>query len=89
MCIRDRGVGVAQGDGLEVALLHPQHGDVVLLLAAHQGGVIAVAVGEKHLDVLHVVDHVVVGDDVAGGGVGADDEAGAGHGVAHLSLIHI
>ena len=82
-------VGIAQGDRLEVAHVDFQHGDVVLLFTAHQGGVIALAVGEKHLDVADAVDDVIIGEDVAGAAVAADDEAGAGYGVLHRIAEHI
>ena len=43
-------------------------------------GVVALAVGEEDGDVGDAVNDVVVGEDVAGGVVGADDEAGTGGG---------
>ena len=64
-------IGIAQGDRLEVAHVDFQHSDVVLLFTAHQGGVIALAVGEKHLDVADAVDDVIIGEDVAGAAVAA------------------
>ena len=82
-------IGIAQGDRLEDAHVDFQHSDGVLLFTAHQGGVLALAVGEKHLDVADAVDDVIIGEDVAGAAVAADDEAGAGYGGLHRIAEHI
>ena len=76
-------VRVAQHHGLEAGdALHLDDGHVVELLAAHQDGVVALAVVEGHLNGVGPVHHVVVGDDVA---VLADDKAGTG--AAGLVLV--
>ena len=68
-------VGVAQRQGEELLVgLDADQGDVGLGVAAHDLGFELGAVREGHLDAVHVLDHVVVGHDVA---VGGDHEAAA------------
>ena len=83
-----QGVGVAQHHRLQAAdAVHLQHGHVVGLLAADEGGVVLLAVIQGHLDGVGPVNDVVVGDNVA---VLGEDEAGAagGAGVLLPALLH-
>ena len=61
---------VTQGDGLQAGGINFQHGDVVILLAAHQLGGVLGAIGKGDLNadggvLCGVLNDVVVGDDVA------------------------
>jgi hypothetical protein len=68
-------LGVAQRQGEELLVgFDADQRDVGLGVAAHDLGVVLAAVVEGNLDAVHVLDHVVVGHDVA---VGGDHEAGA------------
>ena len=73
---------VAQSNGGEAVRLDLQHGHIVVLLAAHQLGVVLVSVGERHLDgdggvVDGALNDVVVGCNIA---VSGEDKSGAGSG---------
>ena len=74
-------VAVAQHRSLQAGGLDLQNGQVVYLFLAHDPGLIAGAVMQHHSHrqaaLIRVLDHVIVGKDVA---VLGEDEAGAGHG---------
>ena len=70
---------LAQHHGFQgcFAGIHLQNGDVIVLLAANDLGIVGSAIVEGDGDAGAAADDMVVGDDVA---VGSDDEAGAGAG---------
>jgi len=63
-------VGVRKPHRRQTASVDPDDREVRVAVAGHDRGVGTFAVGEKHFDFVRLLNHVVVGEDVA---VGADD----------------
>ncbi len=68
------GIGEVEMREALVRILQPQHREIAALVLEHDLGLELALVGERDLDLVGALDHVVVGDDEAGG---VDDDAGA------------
>ncbi len=69
----------AEGDRRQVRELDLEHREVAVGIGAHDAGAGLAAVVERNLDLIGLLDHVVVGEDVA---LGPDDDPGTEAGCA-------
>ncbi len=59
-----QGLGIAQGDGGQALQVDFEHGQVGFGVGANDLGARTAAIGEHHLDLVHAIDHMVVGQHV-------------------------